>query len=53
MLPNNEELVLDENKINPTNIYHRSHPGLRPEVIEFSYCTPCSEKMLIYPKGKF
>ena len=52
MLPNNEGLVLDENKINPTNIYHRSHPGLRPKVIEFSYCSPCSEKNVNIPKRK-
>jgi hypothetical protein len=51
MLPNIEGLVLDETKISPTSIYHRSHPGLRPKVIEFSYCTPCSEKRNI-PKKK-
>ena len=50
MLPNDEGLVLDENKIKPTNIYNRSHPGLRPKVIEFSYCTPCAEKQ--FPKNK-
>ena len=52
MLPNTEGLVFDENKINPTNIYHRSHPGLLPKVIEFSYCTPCSEKDVNIPKKK-